>query len=101
MEIIKQVVNRLQGHWRSGLWLEESKCTRAGIMTKRWPYCDALVLHVLLPQLLGLRLLIPGGLTQKMFSSACAVAAADSVSKKRGEDKALQEGEKELGGTEM
>lgn len=89
MEIIKRVVNRLQGHWGSSLWLEQSKPTRAGEITKRWLRCDALVLCVLLPQLLGLRLHVPGGLSQKMFGSACAVA--DSVSKKRGEEEALKE----------
>jgi len=69
--------------------LEESKPTRAEVMTKRWLYCDALVLRVHPPQLLGLRLRIPGGLTQKMFGSACAVPAANSVSKKRGKEKAI------------
>lgn len=53
-------------------------------MTKRWLHCDAPVLHVLFPQLRGLRLPISGGLTLKIFGYICDVTAANSVNKQRG-----------------
>lgn len=80
------MVRGIQNH--QGWWL----------IVKWWLCNEDLVLHILPPQLLGLRLNIPEGLTQKTFGSIYAVAAANSLARKEKRRKPHKKG---LGRTVM